>query len=68
VSATARSEEIQMRLSRFAAALAGLICLTLSFPLFAEDDTVEWLNNYKEAIQEAQRTHKPIFLEYRCEP
>jgi hypothetical protein len=67
VSATARSEEIQMRLSRFAA-LAGLICLTLSFPLFAEEDTVEWLNNYKEAIQEAQRTHKPIFLEYRCEP
>jgi hypothetical protein len=56
-----------MRLSRFAA-LAGLICLTLSFPLFAEEDTVEWLNNYKEAIQEAQRTHKPIFLEYRCEP
>jgi len=36
-------------------------------PLIADDDTVEWLSNYKDAIQEAKRTHKPIFLEYRCE-
>ena len=41
--------------------------LGLSFPLLAEEDTVEWLSNYKDAIQEAKRTQKPIFLEYRCE-
>ena len=41
--------------------------LGLSIPLLADDDTVEWLSNYKEAIQEAKRTQKPIFLEYRCE-
>ena len=52
---------------RHFAVLAGLLCLMSSFPLLADDDTVEWLNNYKEAIQEAKRTQKPIFLEYRCE-
>lgn len=36
--------------------------------LFAEEDTVDWFNNYKDAIAEAKRTGKPIFLEYRCEP
>ena len=35
--------------------------------LGAEDDRLYWLNNYKEAVQEAQRTQKPIFLEFRCE-
>jgi hypothetical protein len=40
----------------------------VAFPLSAQEETVDWLNNYKEAIQEAKRTQKPIFLEYRCEP
>jgi len=50
--------------------LLQLAILTLlTTPLFAQqDDPVDWLNNYKEAIQEAKRTQKPIFLEYRCEP
>ncbi len=34
----------------------------------AEDDTLPWHNNYREAIAEARRTGKPIFLEFRCEP
>jgi hypothetical protein len=46
----------------------GLCLLLLPFlPLFAQDD-LDWLNNYKAALDEARRTHKPIFLEYRCEP
>jgi hypothetical protein len=45
-----------------------LLCLLLSLPLAAQDETVDWLNNYKEALDEARRTGKPIFLEYRCEP
>lgn len=36
-------------------------------PLAAQDD-LYWFDNYAEALQEAQRTGKPIFLEYRCEP
>ena len=35
--------------------------------LLAQDETVDWLDNYKQAIEEAKRTQKPIFLEFRCE-
>ncbi len=55
-----------MRSMKFSAHF-GLLWL-MSFPVFAEEDTVKWLSNYKEAMEEAQRTQKPIFLEYRCEP
>ena len=44
------------------------VCLALSLPLFAQEETLDWLDNYKQAIAEAKRTQKPIFLEYRCEP
>jgi len=37
-------------------------------PLLAEDDEIYWLENYGEALREAKRTQKPIFLEFRCEP
>jgi hypothetical protein len=43
-------------------------CLTVSLPLAAQEETLDWHNNYKEAIAEAKRTQQPIFLEYRCEP
>lgn len=45
-----------------------LACLLWCLPSLAQEETVDWLNNYKEAIEEAKRTQKPIFLEYRCEP
>jgi hypothetical protein len=47
-----------------------LACVTWLFasPLLAQDDGIYWFNNYDEALQEAKRTGKPIFLEYRCEP
>jgi hypothetical protein len=35
---------------------------------FAQEEAVPWLDNYAAAIQEAKRTGKPIFLEFRCEP
>jgi hypothetical protein len=44
------------------------LCFALSLPLVAQEETLDWLDNYKQAIQEAKRTNKPIFLEYRCEP
>ena len=51
----------------------GLFTVVLSLlawsPLFAQqDDTLDWLNSYQAALNEARRSHKPIFLEYRCEP
>ena len=56
-----------MRIQNMVAHLAFL-SLALSLPLFAQEETLDWLDNYKQAIQEAKRTQKPIFLEYRCEP
>lgn len=37
-------------------------------PPLAQEDEILWLDNYGKAIQEAKRTQKPIFLEFRCEP
>jgi uncharacterized protein YyaL (SSP411 family) len=35
--------------------------------LFAQQERIFWFSNYDEAIQEAKKTQKPIFLEIRCE-
>jgi len=48
-------------------ALVGCFLAAIA-PSFAHDDEIRWLDNYREAIQEAKRTQKPIFLEFRCEP
>ena len=34
----------------------------------AEDGLIGWFENYDEAIAEAKKTGKPIFLEFRCSP
>ena len=44
-----------------------LACALWPAPSMAQDE-VNWLDNYGEAIREAKRTQKPIFLEFRCEP
>src|SRR5215211_6389613 len=46
--------------------IAGLAALCAK-PAVAQEDTVTWLDNYQQAIQEGKRTQKPIFLEFRCE-
>ena len=56
-----------MRIHNMVAYLV-LLGLILSLPVFSQEETLDWLDNYKAGIQEAKRTHKPIFLEYRCEP
>jgi len=47
-----------------------LACVLLGFgsKSFAQDNEIRWFDNYRETIQEAKRTQKPIFLEFRCEP
>ena len=42
-----------------------LVCLAGSSP--AQDDGLTWLGDYREAIQQAKQTQRPIFLEFRCE-
>jgi hypothetical protein len=40
----------------------------LTGALAAQTDEIYWFDNYKEALQEARKTGKPIFLEFRCVP
>jgi hypothetical protein len=47
--------------------LAGSAGL-LATRLLAQNDEINWLENYSDALREARKTGKPIFLEFRCEP
>ena len=51
--------------SRFALWFALFPFATFGFQ--AQDDEITWLGDYKEAIRQARQTHKPIFIEFRCE-
>ena len=35
--------------------------------VFAQEQLVDWLTDYRHALAEAKATKKPIFLEFRCE-
>ena len=56
-----------MRTRNLLPTLFGFFLATVAVPTLAQDE-IRWLDNYREAIQEAKRTQKPIFLEFRCEP
>jgi hypothetical protein len=58
-----RIQERLLGLYTVLACLMGLVTL----PLQAEDSEINWLGDYREALQLAKQTNKPIFLEYRCE-
>ena len=51
-------------------AAAVVLAALLSAPASAQsgDGMVVWLEDYGEALAEAKRTGKPIFLEFRCAP
>ena len=49
------------------ASLAYMVTCGAS-PIVAQGDSIHWLGDYRDAVQEAKKTQKPIFLEYRCEP
>jgi hypothetical protein len=36
-------------------------------PLQAQDNEINWLGDYREAIRQAKLENKPIFIEFRCE-
>ena len=57
-----------MRFRTLALGVASLCAMLSASFLGAQEDSIEWFNNYKHAVEAAKRTGKPIFLEYRCEP
>ena len=46
--------------------LLAYFCFT-AILLAAQDNEINWLGNYREALQQARQENKPIFLEFRCE-
>ena len=50
---------------RFLISCAALAVLP---SIVAQSDEIPWFDNYAAARAEAERTRKPIFLEFRCEP
>jgi len=48
---------------------ALLTCLVIptAGPLLPQNEGIVWVENYREALRQAKQTHKPIFLEFRCE-
>ncbi len=56
-----------MRMHKRQFGLSLLLLCAVTGPSKAQDDGINWLGDYREAIREARQTHKPIFLEFRCE-
>jgi hypothetical protein len=56
-------------LKRLSGLLFLLTCAAalIGVPMPAEDDSVYWYSDYREALRQAKQTQKPIFLEFRCE-
>ena len=48
---------------------AVLACFAGSIiaPAQAQEDGIFWYGDYRQALQKAKETGKPIFLEFRCE-
>ena len=46
---------------------AALALFLFAGSITAQEEGIQWLDNYAKAIEEAKRTQKPIFLEFRCE-
>lgn len=55
----------QMRTLTYTLLLAAALFAPAVLPA---QDTVQWLDSYEAALEEAKRTGKPIFLEFRCSP
>jgi hypothetical protein len=47
--------------------LLSYVLSVLTASICAQEEGITWLDNYKQALEEAKRTSKPIFLEFRCE-
>ena len=55
--------ETLVRLFAILAFVAGFA----SHPLAAEEDGLNWLGDYPDALRQAKQTHKALFVEFRCE-
>ena len=54
-----------MALTRYVGLFLGLASIAACQTV--QDDEINWLGNYREALQQAKQTRKPIVVEFRCE-
>ncbi len=54
--------------SAAAALVIGLIPVAAAAGQPADDDTLEWLDDYQAALARAQETGRPLLVEFRCAP
>jgi hypothetical protein len=54
-----------MALTRYVGLFLGLVSIAVCQTV--QDDEINWLGNYREALQQAKQTRKPIVVEFRCE-
>jgi len=45
----------------------ALFALVACFALRAQNNEINWLGDYGEAIRKAKQAQKPILVEFRCE-
>jgi hypothetical protein len=57
---------VKIRLPWFLFRLA-CVAAFVGVPMPAQDDSIYWYSDYREALRQARQTQKPIFLEFRCE-
>jgi hypothetical protein len=43
------------------------IAALLAPAVLAQEQFIDWLTDYRQALTEAKAAKKPIFLEFRCE-
>lgn len=55
-------------MTRFGLAVLTLAVLVSTSSVAQEDDSLEWLDDYDEAIALARKTGNPLWLEFRCAP
>jgi hypothetical protein len=54
-----------MALTRYVGLFLGLASIAVCQTV--QNDEINWLGNYREALQQAKQTRKPIVVEFRCE-
>jgi hypothetical protein len=47
--------------------LLACVAALVAGPAKAQDQSIYWHGDYREALRQARQTRKPIFLEFRCE-
>lgn len=45
----------------------AFVAASFAGSLRAQDNSINWLGDYREALQQAKQTQKPMLVEFRCE-